>query len=273
MKYCIPYFKNFKYIEEIDEVVIPFFTEDIGFIKNLTSQENLITNKTIIIEIQDMETFHKDGHIGIFKALKEKYSHIKFKLLFSEYKKEYVEFYNQLKEHKIEYFFGNVVRDWDTFHGLIDAGASDIYIVEELGFSLGKLGTLAHARGVSIRVFANVAQSGWDKERSIKSFFIRPEDVIIYENYIDVIEFFGKSRVNFETLYEVYCQNKKWFGPLKEIIHGLESEVDSRRLMPEFARYRLECNKRCSKGGKCSLCDRFVDVAEMLSDKGIYFKY
>ena len=33
MKYCVPYYKTFKYMEEVDEVIIPYVKEDINFIK------------------------------------------------------------------------------------------------------------------------------------------------------------------------------------------------------------------------------------------------
>jgi hypothetical protein len=39
-----------------------------------------------------------------------------------------------------------------------------------------------------------------------------------------------------------------------------------------FAKYRLNCDKRCAKGSKCSICERFVDVADQLFDDGIIFK-
>ena len=35
MKYCVPYYKTFKYMDEVDEVIVPFVTEDINFIKSL----------------------------------------------------------------------------------------------------------------------------------------------------------------------------------------------------------------------------------------------
>ena len=76
MKYCVPYFKYFDYMEEVDEMIVPFHKEDIGFLKNLTSMPQLTDNKTIIIEIQDVEDFYSGEYIGIFKELKEKYSDV-----------------------------------------------------------------------------------------------------------------------------------------------------------------------------------------------------
>lgn len=273
MKYCVPYYKTFKYMEEMDEVIVPFVKEDINFIKSLTSKEKVI-NGTVIIEVQDMYDFYDNKCIGIFKDLKTNYPEVKFKLAFEKYASSLETLYKGMKEHEIPFFFLTYARDWDTFNGLISKGVSDIYIVEELGFSLNKLGPIAHAAGVSIRVFANIAQSSWAEERSIKSFFIRPEDIPLYESVIDVVEFFGDDQMIQEVMYKTYAINKKWFGPLKEIILGLDSDVDSRSIPPAmFAKYRLNCNKRCNKGGTCNICNRFVDVANNFSNSDIYFKY
>lgn len=274
MRYCVPYYKTFKYMDEVDEIIVPFVKEDINFIKSLTSKEKLI-NGTVIIEVQDKYDFYDNQCIGIFKALKENYPEVKFKLMFDKYADSLKSLYKGMKDHEIPFFFSTYVRDWDTLNGLISIGVSDVYVVEEMGFSLNKIGPVAHAAKVSIRVFANIAQSSWSGERSIKSFFIRPEDIAIYESVVDVIEFFGDDLTIQEVMYKVYAIDKKWFGPLKEIILGLESDVDSRSIPPAmFARYRIACEKKCAKGGRgCSICERFVDVANNFTEQGLYFKY
>ena len=260
-------------MEEVDEVIVPYVKEDIEFIKSLTSKEKLIKG-TIIISVEDIADFYDNKCLDVFKTLKNNYPDVHFKLRFLEYIRALEDFYNEIKKYEIPFFFSQRVRDWDSFNGMIDLGVSDIYIVEELGFSLGKIGPIAHEKNISIRVFANVAQSRWEKERSIKSFFIRPEDVPLYEGLVDVIEFFGSTKIIQETLYKVYSISKKWFGPLNEIIIGLESDVDSRSIIPGmFAKYRINCDKRCNKGSSCSICDRFVDISKSLLDQGVYFKY
>lgn len=274
MKYCVPYFKYFDYMSEVDEMIVPFHKEDIGFLKSLTSMPELTENKTIIIKIQDNDDFYSGDYIGVFKELKEKYSDvIKFKLLLAFYPSK-VNLYQQMQEHEIEFFFSDLVRDWDTLHGFIDLGVSDVYIVEEFGFSLSKIGAVAHAKSVSIRVFGNIAQSSWPGERSIKSFFIRPEDVSIYEPCVDVIEFVAQTRVNYETLYKVYAVKKYWFGPLKDLIQGLDSDVDNKTIIPAyFGTPRLGCEKKCVSGGRCKICDRILEAGKVLEEREMYFKH
>ena len=275
MKYCVPYFKYFDYMKEVDEMIVPFHKEDIGFLKSLTSMSELTENKTIIIEIKDPDDFYKGEYIALFKELKEKYSDvIKFKLLLGLFNTTQVDFYKQMKEHGIEFFFSNLVRDWDTLHGLIGLGVSDVYIVEEFGFSLNKIGAVAHAKSVSIRVFGNIAQSSWPGEHSIKSFFIRPEDVSIYEPYVDVIQFVANTRENYETLYKIYAVKKYWFGALKDLIKGLNSDVDNKTIIPAyFGTPRLGCEKKCLSGGRCKICDRILEAGKVLEEREMYFKH
>lgn len=273
MKYCLPYLNASPYMSKVDEVIIPFNAEKGPIvIKNITSKEN-ISNATIILEMEVMEVDVINKNMTLFKSLKEDYPQINFKLMFT---KDYTERFDSLiencKECGIPFFFSTYVRDWDTFYGLIDLGVSDVYIVEEMGFSLSKLGAIAHASSVSIRVFANIAQSKWPKERSIKSFFIRPEDIPIYADYVDVIEFYGEQNVQ-EVSYKAYAEDGKWFGDLRELIIGLETEVDSRHILPIFGDKRLSCERRCQKLKPCNICTRIVENSKVLEANGFLVRY
>ena len=140
MKYCVPYFKTFKYMTEVDEVIVPYERRDVEFINSLTSKEKLITN-TIIVDIKDMYEFKDYDCLKVFEALKNNYPEVSFKLRFREHNKDFNELYNKIKELKIPFFFMDFVRSWDMFHGFIKLGVSDLYIVEELGFELKVLHT------------------------------------------------------------------------------------------------------------------------------------
>lgn len=271
MKYCLPYIRDSKYMAEVDEIIIPFQLKDIHFIKSLTSKEKILKS-VIIIEVQDSDEFVNNKCIDIFKSLKEDYTNIDFKLKFSNPDTFLNETLQECKKCGIPFFFDTYANSWDIFHGLIDLGVSDIYVVEEMGFSLNKLGAIAHASDISIRVFGNVAQSGWREERSIKSFFIRPEDVAIYEQCVDVIEFYGENNVQ-EVSYKAYAKDGIWFGDLREIIIGLDVEADSRFIVPMFAEARLDCEKKCQKLRPCNICTRIVDNSKVLEANGFVVRH
>ena len=56
---------------------------------------------------------------------------------------------------------------------------------KDLGFELPLVRAFCNEHGVRIRCFANVAQSRWEGTPIFKKFFIRPEDVDIYEDYVE----------------------------------------------------------------------------------------
>lgn len=72
--------------------------------------------------------------------------------------------------------------------GLLKYHPTDMYICEELGFSLLKISKILHDNNVKVRVFPNICQSSFPETESIKTFFIRPEDIIFYAPFVDVFE-------------------------------------------------------------------------------------
>lgn len=268
MKYCVPYDRKFKYKNEIDEVIVPF-NDSLDFFRTLIKKE-FLHNSRIILEIKDSKVFYDDreSFYPMFSELQLNHAEIRFALLFDKYHDSIKDLYTELKERKIDFFFSTYVRDWDAFHGIVSTGVSDIYIVESLAFELNLLGPAARAKGISIRVFANVCQSSWGKDNSLKSFFIRPEDVAAYEPFVDVIEFYGDQKTQ-EVMYKVYAKDGKWYGDLREIINGLEIELDSRYILPVFAEARVGCGKKCLKGKPCRICERLIETSQTMKEHGL----
>lgn len=270
MKYCVPYSQHFKYSKEVDEIMFMYDEwHNQSIVHTLAEMAEEFKGQRVIIQVLDYDYFVKWKTALTLIDLKQK--EINFAVAFQNYTEDMDETLSQLKENNIPFFFMTRVSNWDTFNGLIKLGVSDIYIVEELGFELNKLGPLAHASSVSIRTFANVCQTQWKKGDSLKSFFIRPEDVSIYEPYVDVLEFFGDTNAQ-EVMYKVYAIDKQWFGNLKEIIIGLDIDLDSRFVLPAFGAARAKCGKKCLKGINCQICDRIMTASKTFEKKGIYFK-
>lgn len=149
---------------------------------------------------------------------------------------------------------------------------TDIYIINELGFSLDKLAIAAHKLGVKLRVYPNVAQtSAFNEMPALKKFFIRPEDIDLYSDYIDTCEFYNSDK-KLETYYKIYKEDKKWFGKLNEIIIDFNSEIDNKYIIPRFAEKRIRCNKSCIKGGYCHRCDRIEELSHTLEQSKLIIK-
>lgn len=262
MKYCFDYYKTSKRINEIDELNIKYNKKDTTLLEFL----NTYKNKRVNICINNLEDFIEDGSFENIIKIKNENPELSLYLRLPDYNEEIIE---KIKETNIPFYLNIGAYCWDLAIGLIDLGVSDIFIVEDLCFDLRELSKYAHSKNVQIRTYPNVAQSAWKNIDWYKKFFIRPEGVPAYEQYIDVLEFYN-SLDKGDTLYDIYVKDKYWFGPLKELILGFNSDLDSKFIIPEFDAYRANCQKRC-KNNKCKICKNVGDVAGILKDKDIFF--
>lgn len=255
MKSCIEWRKDFKYLPQIDEFIIDYKEnknkELVNFLNQYAKTQRVIIRVEKTIEQKDIN----------FLELLATQNNYNIAILFPSTHLYGIE--KDLQNLKIPYFFTLVALDWEDLRELLDLGVSDIYIGGMLGFDLERVNKII-PEGVQIRSYVNICQYEWDNSEGFKGFFIRPEDLNYYGNFIDVFEFF-KSVDTQNTLYEVYFHTQEWNGNLKEIIKGLKLDINNYYILgPEFARRRAQCRRKCIKGERCELCDGLVDLAKSL---------
>lgn len=259
MKYCVDYYRHSKANDKADEFTINYTKKNdvlIDFLK-----EN--SQKRINLTIEEKLT---DGELKILKTIHDAYPNLVLRFEFYDY--DYVE---NIVECGIPFFYANRVNSWDEFLGLVELAVTDIYIVEEFAFELEKISEIAHAAGIRIRIYPNVAQSSWKDTPDIKKFWVRPEDIDFYSQYVDVCEFFGEPE-QMVVLIKIYKEDKQWYGLLNEIIIGLKTPLDSRFTHRQFSERRVRCGKDCLKGSKCDLCNRIVDLSYTLKEAHLIVK-
>ena len=258
MKYCFNYNKNtehMQYINEANEWTIKYNSKDTTLLDFL----DLHKDKRINIYVSGEEALTTP--ISLFEELCKKYNNIYLKL-------DMKYFYKKDKKYNFKFFFDELVNDWDVLIGLLKYGVTDIYIVENLGFELDKVAEIAAQYNAQVRVYPNVAQSKFETTPPLKKFFIRPEDIKAYEEYIDILEFFDAD-TQLDTYYKIYAIDKKWFGKLNEIIKNFNFDIDNKYIIPRFGEKRRVCNKKCLKGGICSRCDNIEELAKTLEQSKI----
>ncbi len=251
MQYCIDYYRNSRAKEKADEFIINYTKRNDALIDFLEEYKD----KRINLTIEERLT---DGELKLLKTICDNYPNLF--LRFENYDYDYVE---NITESGVPFFYGNRVNNWGEFIGLVELAVTDIYIVEDLAFELDKVSQIAHEAGIRIRIYPNVAQSSWKDTPDIKKFWVRPEDIDFYSQYVDVCEFFGNAE-QIPTLLKIYKEDKQWFGLLNEIIIGLKTPLDSRFTHFNFAEKRTRCGKSCQKGGKCKMCDLYVALSYTL---------
>lgn len=263
MTFAIPFSRSFKYPNQNIQWNINYKPK----IKQLNDFISEYGTHRINLIITDFE-YKRDCQIVL--ALRKKFPTTEIIMCLPQYNKELEK---ELTEQNLPHYYNELITDWDTFQGFLKLNVTDIFIGENLAFNAKILSLNAKKYKKSLRSFCNLCESSWEDTPSLKTFFIRPEDLDLYNNYIDTFEFFTNG-INATTLniwYEIYTKDKKWSGKLNEIIMGYKGEEDNNFIISDFGVKRLNCNKRCAQGidPTCHICDRIIDLSKTLKERNI----
>ena len=256
MKYCIPYYKDFRYKDVIDEVIYDY---NAGIVDMIT-KENWAEGQTIIINVPPTQE-KKDALIPTIKMCKRVHNNCIVRITAA-----HDEIREELNSAEIPYFYANYANTADEVYGLIKKGASEVYITESLGFNIIKVGEYCKSKNVKVRVIPNIAQYKVGFKEVIpdsSKFFIRPEDTELYEPYVDVFEL-GGAEDRLSVTYEIY-RNKQWMGDLSKLIVGFTEPFQNGGLIPHFGSERLKCCQRCMQE-KCNLCQQMKELSQKFKD-------
>lgn len=267
MKYAA-HFSNKIELDVFDEIFIPYKQQEQSlphFLKEHSTQR-------IILEISDINEFYGNKEWEYLNLVYQKYSN--FIICFSAFCQ-----FQELPELVIDcmkylempYMTGMKVTNFDQLNYICEKGVCSVYLAEEICFDLRRAKWVCDRYGVQIRAFANVAQGCIRSGPAPKKFFIRPEDVEEYSDCIDIIEFWGPLDRQY-ILYRIYSKGF-WYGDLNEIILDLNLPFDSRCIIPEFARIRKNCGRKCMRGGSCSICKKAYDFSKQLKTENRGFNY
>ena len=255
--FCLNYYPFQKYLQDAEQLKIKYRAAD----RTLEDFLEKYQNKSIVIGIQG---FFEYTDAMLLKGLYDKYKNIKLIIDFN-----YKYALSLIQQYQIPFFFSNSVTSIDMLYGFLKYKPTDMYICEELGFFLDKVSSILHENNIKVRVYPNICQSSFSQTPSLKTFFIRPDDIPIYQVFVDVFELISDAERQ-QVLYKIY-KEQKWFGKIKEIIPSFKDELDNKYIFDSaFGVIRSKCGKRCLyKPGSCNICNRFVDVANTLKQNNI----
>lgn len=258
MKYALKYYTTCPILDKVDEIIIKYNKRD----EELINFVQKYPNQRIIVDITLLNDDEVEHSLEIFEAAIT--VHPDLAILCSCFHHPYYLF----ADENIPFFFLERINTFDKLTSAICLGVSDVYITDELGFYLIDVHKICAEHEVKVRVYPNVAQSSSLKpDASLTQFFIRPEDIEMYEDYVDVLEFFGVALDKQPVFYNIYNEGQ-WGDELSILIAGIDP-VASEGILPIFGPSRLKCNKRCTFG-KCELCINLAKISKDLLDKGIY---
>lgn len=257
--FCLNYYPHQKYLKDVDQLKILYRAAD----RTLEDFLEANKDKSIVIDVTDS---FEELDAQLLKGLYEKYSN--FRLIADYFNEECLD---RIKVHNLPFFFCNYVKTIDELHGLMAHNPTDMYITEELGFHLDKVSKILHDNGIKVRVFPNICQSSFSETESIKTFFIRPEDIEDYSEYVDIFELVSDEARQL-IVYKIYKQ-EKWYGPVSEIIPSFKGTLDSRFILSNFGAVRAKCGKRCFYApNSCNICERYTQLANSLLENNLIIK-
>lgn len=273
--FCINYSRDYfnKTKNFINEIVLTKLSKQITTKDIIDFDKKINTDdKKIRLIIQEPDIISAYKNIGIYKEIINDYSDINFAIRIDtedfETFTERLSYIKKLINEKIPIFFDIIIDDWDMLWSFINLGVSDVFIGGDLGFNLQKVKVITDAHDIKVRALPHYATWHWAYYLSYIKFFIRPEDIEFYHNFIDVFDLSlycnskdGKKDIT-EVLLKIYAQDKKWTGDLSELINGLNSPFDSRLIPNHFAKRRVKCGKRCLKDKNCNLCHEISQATQ-----------
>ena len=284
MKFAVPYYKSNggKWLNYPSEIIIRYDGE--------STEESFVTflkehdKQRIIIDILNYDKFLSDvSYAFIFRNLKIEHNLTNFALRFNVEHERVEEVEAHLRdlgfnipdsETKLDYFYNGGLETFEQLDRFMYTEVSDVYITNALAFDIKRVKEkiLKASHHINIRLYPNVCQSYWNT-RSILSFFIRPEDISLYNDYVDVMEIYAESlpqKSKAEVYYDIYAKSGSWFGDLKEYLINCDDSIYSPLLWKNFGEKRLGCKKRCIADGKCRFCYdqlKYLELMQKTTDK------
>lgn len=259
MRYCLTYnSKSAKACKEADEVIFSYSPEARSMFLNTIETFFNETKKRIIIAAPEDS--------AVLPLMIEDLLKLKINCADIDITVKALPIYFEcLKQVGLKYYNSKILTTWDEVYIAIEEGVSDITIGGPLGFELKTLTKVLKGKNINVRAVADVAQF-WKGTPSIIGFFIIPEDVKIYEPYINTLELGNSKRI--DILLNIYKEGK-WLGRYNEIIFGLDSPLNGRSLFCAFGQRRINCERKCLKGGNCKRCFNCEEVCEKLNETNL----
>lgn len=166
--------------------------------------------------------------------------------------------YNQARETGVKYYYRYPITTFQELQDAKAAGMCCVLLGAPLFFMMDKVKRF----DMPVRAVANVAhtEAHFTEADGTIGTWIRPEDVELYEPYVEVIEFMDNITAE-QALYRIYAENHKWSNPLSYIVKDLGHEATNRMIPPDLAKARLNCGQRCMENGRCHLCRNTLNLA------------
>lgn len=155
------------------------------------------------------------------------------------------------------------VNTWGLIQILMYYKCAYVTVGEPLVFEMEKLRKNVVSKGIKLRVAPNVARAEIAKEvgEGIEHFFILPQHMPIYEEYIDIIDLLDPNPLRELALVKVYQAKIPYILSLDSLITNVDVHYPATLFDTSYARRRMNCGQTCMEGpNACHYCSSYLKM-------------
>lgn len=171
-------------------------------------------------------------------------------------------------------------RSFSELHYLASLGVSDIYVADDLVYSMRKVHDYTQANNIGVRMVLNRIPSSFPDTDDPTGPWFAPQVLHVIKPYIDTVEFDCGSPFDwhqFGVYYRTWFTRKHWHGDLREIYPDLDLVIPNDSLFAEeLIKYKIQCDRHCASDviQYCHRCEQFVELAQEMAERkiGVFIK-
>lgn len=261
MKYCTSYYQSSLIRTKVDEVRF-----SIGSFNSALDYADDHLDKRIIIEVLELHEEHVPS-ISKLHQLHQEHTNISYDFYnlydLIEYSRAYERQANYIMYHQ-------PALTWGLVQILLYYNVSDIVIGEPLTFNVTELEKNIHSKNVKLRIRPHLAKTkiarGIETDCGIHHFWVLPQHVKFYEQYIDVLDLLDDNVARETALVNAYTCGEDYEGRLDTLVEGVETEVGAAFIDDKFVQRRLTCGQNCLKNSNyCHFCDQYIKMYDVIA--------
>lgn len=245
MKICLSARQDPQYLDRADEIIFEF--RDRKAIPNYIIK---YPNKTIILSCSLINDIDWDE----LKAFNEQASG-NFLLEIQD-----LVLIPICQQYNLKFYLTYAITSYDELNTIINLDSYYVRLGPPLFFDLDNIKT--RYPDLKIRMAPNIAYDDkYKRKHGLYGTWVRPEDIQMYNEYIDVIEFKELNPQRERALYRIYIEEREWPGELNMIITNFNHEGENAFITSDITERRLTCRQVCQSHGICSICLRAMSIA------------
>lgn len=255
MKFCCSYKVRQEILDELDEIRYSSLT-DIFEIREKYAA------KRIIYEILNMDEVHINTKPITSEILAS---------ILKDMPNLYVDFYSYpdmvrfMEESSYEYnnrcMYHYPIDGYNMLNMLLSYGVSDVTITEPLAFDIEKVSNFIRYDNpdCKIRIRPYIGREAWAPTNDdMCHFWVLPQHLHLYDQYVDAIDILANSVMREETLYEAYKKGMYGLDMSAFIEHfDVDPPIKAIWIDDAIATRRLNCRQICqsTKPNMCHICN------------------